>query len=206
MRADTVAKLLGPQAPRPPLTSSQVGTYTVFVATTPLQALDTWAAMSDGTVAVVRAASYRIEWYAPNGERTVTDSVPYTPIPVTNNDKKRVMEDYKHIGSALLAAHPQRTAILAMNYSEPQSWPAVHPPFRGDIEPLVDPEDRIWLATRCASNDDALCNDVIDRIGERAARYRMPPKTRVAGFGKGTVYTILEQKSDKELLQRHPLN
>ena len=93
-----------------------------------------------------------------------------------------------------------------MNYSEPQSWPAVHPPFRGDIEPLVDPEDRIWLATRCASNDDALCNVVIDRIGERAARYRMPPKTRVAGFGKGTVYTILEQKSDKELLQRHPLN
>jgi hypothetical protein len=206
MRPDTVAQLMGPQLPRSPLTNNQVGTFNVFVATTPLQALDTWAAMSDGTVAVIRAASYRIEWYAPNGERTVTDSVPYTPIPVTNNDKKRVMEDYKAVGGALLAASPQRTAILAVTYSEPPSWPALNPPFRGDIVPQVDPDDRIWLATRCASDDGALCYDVIDRTGERVARYRLPPKTRVAGFGKGAVYTAFEQKSDKELLQRHPLN
>lgn len=206
MRMDTVARLMGPQAPRPPMTNTQAGTWTVFVATTPLQSLDTWAAMSDGTVAVVRAASYRIEWYAPNGERSVTDSVPYTPIPVTSNDKKRVVDDYKRIGSALLAANPQRTAILAVTYAEPQQWPAVHPPFRGDIEPVVDPEDRIWLATRCAADDGSMCYDVVDRIGERVARYRVPPKTRVAGFGKGVVYTAVEQKSDKEVLHRHPLN
>ncbi len=179
---------------------------TVFVATTPLQALDTWAAMSDGTVAVVRAASYRIEWYAPNGERTVTDSVPYTPLPVTGNDKKRVLDDYKRVGQALLAASPARTSILAVTYSEPQSWPATHPPFRGDIVPLVDADDRIWLATRCAADDGSLCYDVIDRTGERVERYRVPPKTRVAGFGKNAVYTAHEQKSDKELLQRHPLH
>jgi hypothetical protein len=206
MRPDTVAQLMGPQLPRSPLTNNQVGTFNVFVATTPLQALDTWAAMSDGTVAVIRAASYRVEWYAPNGERTVTDSVPYTPIPVTSNDKKRVLEDYKAVGSALLAASPQRTAILAVTYSEPPSWPTLNPPFRGDIVPQVDPDDRIWLATRCASDDGALCYDVIDRTGDRVARYRLPPKTRVAGFGKGAVYTAFEQKSDKELLQRHPLN
>jgi hypothetical protein len=206
MRPDTVAQLMGPQLPRSPLTNNQVGTFNVFVATTPLQALDTWAAMSDGTVAVIRAASYRIEWYAPNGERTVTDSVPYTPIPVTSNDKKRVLEDYKAVGGALLAASPQRTAILAVTYSEPPSWPTLNPPFRGDVVPQVDPDDRIWLATRCASDDGALCYDVIDRTGERVARYHLPPKTRVVGFGKAAVYTALEQKSDKELLQRHPLN
>lgn len=206
MRPDTVAQLMGPQLPRSPLTNNQVGTFNVFVATTPLQALDTWAAMADGTVAVIRAASYRIEWYAPNGERTVTDSVPYTPIPVTSNDKKRVLEDYKAVGGALLAASPQRTAILAVTYSEPPSWPTLNPPFRGDIVPQVDPDDRIWLASRCASDDGALCYDVIDRTGDRVARYHLPPKTRVAGFGKGAVYTAFEQKSDKEVLQRHPLN
>jgi len=206
MRMDTVARLMGPQAPRPPMTNSQAGTWTVFVATTPLQLLDTWAAMSDGTVAVVRAASYRIEWYAPNGERSVTDSVHYTPFPVTTNDKKRVVDEYKRIGSALLAANPQRTAILAVTYAEPPQWPASHPPFRGDIDPLVDAEDRIWLATRCVTDDGALCYDVIDRIGERVERYRVPPKTRVVGFGKGAIYTAFEQKSDKEVLQRHPLN
>jgi hypothetical protein len=213
MRIDTVAQLMGPQSPRAPQTNNQVGTFTVFVATTPLQALDTWAAMSDGTVAVVRAASYRIEWYAPNGERTVTDSVPYTPLPVTGNDKKRVLDDYKRVlddykrvGQALLAASPARTSILAVTYSEPQSWPATHPPFRGDIVPLVDADDRIWLATRCAADDGSLCYDVIDRTGERVERYRVPPKTRVAGFGKNAVYTAHEQKSDKELLQRHPLH
>jgi hypothetical protein len=182
------------------------GTFQAFVGTGPLQSVDVWAALSDGTVAVVRAASYRVEWFPPIGEHHFTDAVPYTPIPVTKEDKKRVVDVYKALGEAALLANPRRTAFLAVTFEEPSTWPATHPPFRGDIEPQVDPQDRIWLTTRCAKDEQSVCYDVIDRNGARVERYRLPPKTRVVGFGPGVVYTAFEQKSDKDVLQRHPLS
>jgi hypothetical protein len=203
-RPDTIAQLMPAQAPRAPLTNS-VGTYTIFVSSAPLQSVDAWAAYRDGTVAVVRAASYRIDWYAPDGTHTQTDSIPFTPVPVSNNDRKRVMEDYTKIGEASLAALPTRTSILAVAYEEPTAWPTTHPPFRGDITPLVDGKDRLWLATRCATDENASCYDVIARDGTRAMRYRFPVRTLVVGFGKDAMYTVNAVKRDKQLLQRQPL-
>ena len=158
------------------------------------------------TIAVVRAASYRVEWFPLVGDHLFTDAVPYTPIPITKEDKKRVVEAYKKVGERQLANLPARTSILAVTYEEPSTWPATHPPFRGDVEALVDPQDRIWLATRCVKDEEATCYDVIGRDGARAERFKLPPKTRVVGFGPGVVYTVFEQKSDKDVLQRHPLS
>ena len=203
-RPDTIAQLMPPQAPRAPLTNS-VGSFVVYVGTAPLQQVDAWAVLRDGTVAVVRSASYRIDWFAPDGTRSQTDSIPFTPVPVTSSDKKRIVEEYKPVGEAALAALPTRTSILAMTFEEPLAWPAMHPPFRGDMAPLVDARDRIWLATRCATDDQAMCYDVIGRDGVRAQRFRMPPRTIVVGFGRDVVYTAIVQKSDKSILQRHVL-
>lgn len=209
-RLDTLAQLMPPQAPRNPAQPGAgvnlSGTFTVFVSTAPLQSVDNWAVLSDGTVGVIRAATYRIEWFAPDGTKSSSEPIPFAPIAVTSGDRKKVMEDYKVIGDAALAALPSRTSILAVAYDEPASWPTTHPPFRGDITPLVDSRDRMWLATRCAKDEQALCYDVIGRDGTRVTRYHLPPKLRVVGFGKDVVYTINEQKSDKDVLQRHPLN
>ncbi len=203
-RPDTVAQLMPAQAPRAPMTNS-VGTFMVFVSSAPLQAIDAWAVMRDGTVAVARAASYRIDWYAPDGSHTQTDSIPFNAIPVSSSDRKRVVEDYKKVGEAALAVLPTRTSILAVTYEEPSAWPTVHPPFRGDIMPQVDGKDRIWLATRCASDEQSTCYDVIARDGTRETRFKLPGRTIVIGFGANTVYTLNIQKSDKQILQRYPL-
>src|SRR5690606_7639560 len=37
----------------------------------PLAARDEWAVAPDGRVAIVRPEPYRVEWIAPNGERTM---------------------------------------------------------------------------------------------------------------------------------------
>ena len=39
-----------------------------------------------------------------------------------------------------------------------------------------------------------------------AERYRLPPKTRVLAVSQDAVFTVNEQKDDKPVLQRHPLN
>jgi hypothetical protein len=206
LRPDTVVSLMPVQQPRNPSILQTTGTFQIFVGTAPVQAVDAWAALSDGTVAVVRAASYRVEWFPLVGEHVFTDAVPYTPIPITKEDKKRVVEAYKAVGDKALENLPQRTAILSVTYEEPSTWPPTHPPFRGDVDPLVDPQDRIWLTTRCGKDEQANCYDVIGRNGARAERYKLPPKTRVVGFGPGVVYTAFAQKSDKVQLQRHPLS
>ena len=205
LRYDTVAQLMPAQAPRAPATNT-VGTFTVHVSSAPLQSVDVWAAYGDGTVAVVRAATYRIEWFALDGTTTSTDPVPFTPVAVTEGDRKRVVEAYRQVGDEMLKSLPTRTSILAVAYEDPPSWPTTHPPFRSDITPLVDRQERLWLATRCWRDEQALCYDVIDRHGQRVARYRLPPKSRLVAFGPDVAYTIDEQKSDKDVLQRHPLS
>ncbi|MBL0169426.1 MAG: hypothetical protein IPP90_01690 [Gemmatimonadaceae bacterium] len=204
LRFDTIAQLMPAQSPRPPLSpnSSNAGTMVVYIGTAPVQSVDVWAAYADGTVAVVRAATYRIEWFSPDGSRTSAEPVAYAPIPVTSGDRKRVVEEFKRAADAALQSNPMRTAILAINYDEPASWPTTHPPFRGDIAPLVDARDRLWLATRCNKDEQSLCYDVIDRSGVRVDRYKLPPRTMIVGFGKDVVYTFVDSK---DILQRHPL-
>ena len=101
-----------------------------------------------------------------------------------------------------LVYKPQWIDWLPHSYDEPASWPATHPPFRGDLVPLVDLRDRLWLATRCAKEEQSLCYDVIDRTGARVERYRLPPKTSIVGFGKDAAYSFLESKG---IVQRHAL-
>ena len=205
LRTDTVAQLMPPQSPRAPQTNNQVGTWTAFIGTSPLQPVDAWTALSDGTVAVIRAATYRVEWFPLVGEHEFSEPVPYMPIAVSADDRKVVVDSFKTLAQAALQSSPQRTAILTVTYQEPTTWPTTHPPFRGDVAPMVDRLDRIWLTTRCATDARALCYDVLDKRGARVARYRLPAQARVVGFGAGTVYTALAQKDDKDLLQRHAL-
>lgn len=205
LRLDTVAQLMPGQAPRAPMTNNTVGTWTAYIGTTPLQPIDAWTAFSDGTVAVIRAATYRVEWFPLVGEHEFSEPVPYLPIAVTNLDREIVADSFKTAARVALRTSPLRTAILAATFKEPPVWPTTHPPFRGDVPPLVDRQDRIWLTTRCVGDERARCYDVLDRRGVRVARYRLPSTTRIIGFGAGTVYTAVAQKDDKDVVQRHLL-
>jgi hypothetical protein len=201
---DTVTQLMPAQAPRQPLLNPTLATYTAYIGTQPLQAVDTWTVLSDGTVAVVRGASYKIDLFAPDGTRSQVGPVPYTPIPVSKDDKKRLIDEYKGNVGQMLRTNPRAANGATVGFEEPTSWPDNNPPFRADIAPHVDRQDRIWLATRCAKDDQARCYDVIDRTGARVARYRLPPKTSIVAFGAGSVYTVSQAK-DKDALQRHVL-
>lgn len=203
---DTVAQLMSAQQPRAPQMSTSVATFSVYVGTSPVQSLDTWTAFADGTVAVIRSTPYHIDLYNLDGTRSQLEPIPTLSIPLSSGDKKRVVDAYKQITADVLKNDPRRTAILAVAYEEPQAWPQNNPSFRGDVVPLVDDQDRIWLQTRCQSDEQAVCYDVISRAGARVERYKLPPKTTVVGFGKGTVFTALEQKSDKSQLQRHAID
>lgn len=202
---DTIVQLMPAQAPKAPVPGSGMSTLTVHVGTTPLQAVDAWTVLRDGTVAVVRASPYRVERIGPDGTRVRSETIPFTPVAVSGNDRKRIVDEYKKGTQTMLQNMPRRPSDQIVLYEEPSSWPTTHPPFRSDIAPLVDPRDRIWVATRCAKDEQALCYDVLTRDGARADRFRLPPRTRVVGFGTEAVYTVNDAKDDRHVLQRHPM-
>jgi hypothetical protein len=201
---DTAAQVMPAQAPKPPVMGSG-GNYKVYANTSALQPVDTWAPLSDGTVMILRAANYRVDLIGLDGTRVSLGPVPFAPVAVTDDDRKRVMDDNKRTVEEALRNNPRRTSISTIAVEEPSTWPTTHPPFRGDLAPVVDPIDRVWVVTRCEKDVKARCYDVIDRDGQRQGRVRLPDRTMVIGFGAVSLYTLDVQKPDKPVLQRHSL-
>lgn len=202
---DSLAQFLPLARPRTPQASTTTGTRVYYVAANPLFPADVWAAYDDGGIAVVRSSGYRIDFIAVNGERLRSDSIPYPEIAVTDKDRKRVVKSFKDSTADVLRVSADRVQTASVVYEDPTSWPTVHPPFRGDVTPVVGPGDLLWLPVRCTSTEDAQCYDVIDRNAKRVARWQLPDETYIVGFGKGVVYTWNKQKRGKEHVQRHPL-
>ncbi len=202
---DSLGQILPLAPPRAPLASSTTGTRTFYTPAAPLLPADVWAAFDDGGIAIVRPNGYRIDFVAVDGSRARTDSIPYPGIPVTDQDRKRVLKHFRDSTAEVLRTSAERTQTSSVVFAEPANWPTVHPPFRGDLAPVVGPGDRLWLPVRCTTTEAAQCYDVIDRQGKRVDRWQLPDETYIVAFGKSGVYSYDRQKRGKERLQRHPL-
>lgn len=201
---DTILQLLPPQQPRSSVMNPTAGSLSLFAGTESLQSVDTWAALSDGTVVVVRAGGYRLDLIAPDGSRTTAGPIAFPRIAVTEGDRKRITAAFKRAMTDQIAANPRMAAIRLVLFEEPSSWPVTHPPFRGDVSARVDRRDHMWLSTRCAKLEQATCYDVISREGVRVMRVRLPEKSTLLGFGNDAIYTTTEEKGGKLVVQRYP--
>ncbi|MBL0938707.1 MAG: hypothetical protein IBJ03_07420 [Gemmatimonadaceae bacterium] len=201
---DTAVQIMPAPAPRAPLMNPG-GAYTVYASPVGILPVDAWAPLSDGTIMVLRAASYRVDLVGTDGTRASVGPVPYNAVPVTDDDRKRIMDDMRRSTELALRNNPRRTSISTINIEEPKTWPATHPPFRSDATPVVDPIDRVWLSVRCEKSARDTCFDVIDRDGQRLSRVRFPGRTAIVGFGAVSIYTVDLQKPDKPVIQRHAL-
>ena len=64
------------------------------------------------------------------------------------------------------------------------------------------PNGDLWVARLRAVSDEAPLYDVIDASGKVVSHVILPKKSRVVGFGKGTVYVIRIDDDDAQYLQR----
>lgn len=71
------------------------GTFTFEETINPLPVTDAWAVLADGTVAVVRAADYRIEFLQPEGTWTSSAKLPYEWRRLTDEDKERLVDSVR---------------------------------------------------------------------------------------------------------------
>jgi hypothetical protein len=164
-----------------------------------------WGVASDGSVARVLPAPFQVVWYPPNGRPQAGPVVPYTPIRVTEADRREFVEQQKRNKPQMIAIGPGGRSAAPPPGSIQQPTPEFEetkPPFSGNQSVLVAPEGEVWVLRSRPASDRTPAYDVFDRSGRPARRVTLEPGSRVVGFGSGTVYTVKLDDEDLEHLQR----
>jgi len=181
----------------------------------PLNPADTWMALPDGRVAVVRVADYHVDFVSANGRVKRGTPIPYVPVRVTSADKVAEEERRNRArqnagrGRSLTPASPSdapaQGAPPSNNAPLPplKDWPEVKPPFRWIEAIHAGPNGEVWLQRTEPAGAKGSIFDVINAQGAVTHQVRVPEGWTLVAFGNGTVYTIKHDADDLVYLQRH---
>ena len=169
---------------------------------------DDWVALPDGGVAVIRAATYRVDWYSPSGVRTVGPVVKTEAIRVTDADKEQIkkerlalMQSARPRNGGATASAPAPAAMVGM---PDLTFPAVKPPFEVGST-LARPNGEVWVLQSRAARDRVAVYDVFTKADGLIGRVAFPPATRLVGFGNATLYTVRVDDDDLQYFERWSL-
>jgi hypothetical protein len=82
-------------------------------------------------------------------------------------------------------------------------WPETLPAFSGNDAVQMTPEGQVWVQRVKPASDKTPSYDVFDGAGKLVGSVTLRPKSRVAGFGKGTVYVVRSDEDDLQYLERY---
>jgi hypothetical protein len=194
------------------LISPRAGMTAIYSAFNPLPLTDEWALMPDGTVAVVRASDYHIDWWAPDGTRTSSPKIPFDWKRISLEERQALLDSVKMADSVRRAALPPppppppgvvQTPRMPFQTVDAEDMWDFYPPIRpGQVK--VDPDGNIWiLPSTSSATGSGLVYDVVNRSGTLVERVRLPAGRNLAGFGPGqTVYMIYAPSPQRILLER----
>jgi hypothetical protein len=181
----------------------------------PFSSRDGWAVGTDGRIVVVRSDPYRVDTRAPAGERTRGAVVSSQEIPVTPADKdaylKGLQAERRSMAVAGDGRGSGRQAAAAPSGPQPPppnaedfDWPARMPYFDA-ASVQVSPTGELWCERARARGDDIPVYDVFGAGGRLVRRVTFPARTRLVGFGDGTLYAARSDEDDLQYLERYRL-
>lgn len=164
---------------------------------------DVWAVAPDGWVAVVSAAPYRVRWIPPAGSEVQGPALPFTPLPVTKEDRDAARTTTTNRPPATVTTRgPNGDRVVPMPRPNVEPLFADTKPAFGTQVPQIDPTGRIWIE-RHVAHGAAPLYDVIDRRGNLVDRIVFPMGTRLGGFGPGVLYAVRTDEDDLLYVQRY---
>lgn len=175
---------------------------------------DEWAVMTDGTVAVVRARDYHVDFFDVDGVKRSSPKLPYDWKRLTEEDKIARVDSMKLMIDSVNSAGGRKYgfSVRVMRSADGASridsggseisWKPLSqvadyvPPIRqGAVK--ADADNNLWiLPTTTAQGGTGVLLDVVNRKGELFQRVRLPANTLPLGFGKGGV-VYLARTTDK---------
>ena len=202
---DTAAWIVGP---KPQVTALGGGRRFQMVLGTGkiFEPQEAWGVAGDGGVVRVTPSPYQVIWYGPGAKPATGPVVPYSPLPVTQADKDAVIEARKRGGGGTFFAMGRNgggTAPRKIDLPDPEFAPT-KPPFQGQSAVSVSPDGEVWVERTQPAGAKQPVYDVFNRAGRLVERVTLNPRSRVVGFGAGTVYVVRQDQDDLEYLQRFP--
>jgi hypothetical protein len=173
---------------------------------------EAWAVAGDGSIARVFPDPYRVVWLHGKGAPVTGPVVPYSPIKVTEADKKEILDaQRRNPGTRIMIGGPPGGGGGGgppPNFQPPApEFADTKPPFESGIgiqgSVLATPEGEVWVLRTRPAGDKTPSYDVFDRTGTLVKKVSLNPSSRVAGFGKGTVYVVRTDEDDLQYLQRY---
>lgn len=198
---DTVATLRAP-VQKIVISRRSNGAFDQQVAVNPIPLADDWTALPDGTIAIIRASDYHIDWVAPDGKKSSSPPMPFDWRPISPEEKRAIVDSTKR---ALQSAQSRSVSASGAPSGESQpemsftvdaaDIPDAYPSVRAR-QTRADLEGRVWiLPTATAAASAGLLYDVVDRSGKIVERVSLPTGRALVGFGKGnTLYLGATQR------------
>lgn len=174
---------------------------------------DGWDVTPDGRLARVTPDPFRVLWTTGGGKWTPGPTLAYKPIPVTEKDKEAERERRRRARPMMIVQGgpgPGGRAPAAPPNPQDQEleFEPVKPPFEsgfglGGRTVYAAPDGEIWVLRTRPAGDNTPSYDVFDRTGALVKRVTLNPRSRVVGFGKGTVYVARSDEDDLLYLERY---
>jgi hypothetical protein len=174
------------------------GNVTRRTVLNPFDVSDEWAVLPNGTIAIVRAHDYHIDWLDPDGTKRSTPKMPLDWIRLSDEEKQRKVDAWKPYAARLSAAQPPERLPFAygprrltntVELVGADALPDYEPPLSPGAV-MADLDGNLWIAPRTAIPDGSggLRYDVVDSSGRIVERVTVPKGRRIAAFGpRGTV-------------------
>lgn len=195
--------------PKPTVQASgSANSRSISIRPVPMAPEDAWGVAPDGRIGVARIATDEVQWWLPDGRRVTGPPVPYTPVKVTEADKKAWQAQAARGGISVNNDNGKMTvspAQLAPQPIDPSiQWPATKPAFPANAVRIA-PNGDLWELRSTAASDPLPLYYVFNSSGNLVKQVRLPAQTRLVAFGKTSIYLVRRDADDLEYLERYKL-
>ncbi len=169
----------------------------------PFSPMDAWAALPDGSVAVARATTYRMDWYR-NGVSTAGPTIEYDPIRINQAEKEAWADGQSNQHGMFVAGDGGGSRALEMARPDIDEieFPDYKPPF--PVSGIrATPDGQIWVQRYQRHNEERALFDVFNEHGGLIKQVLLPAGRRLIGFGDGVLYAVMTDEDDLEWLERY---
>ena len=182
----------------------------------PVQMVDDWAVLSDGSIALVRGIDYHVDFLGAN-EPVAGPKVPFEWKALTDEDKvalidsvKRTMTTSQGVANApAMAGHggmtmgPGGHTLSAVTLVPPTELPDFMPAFNTGAS-RGDADGNLWIRTtaRRAGAIGGPIYDVLDRTGKLIDRVQVPAGRTIVGFAPGGIVYLVGREASGDVIER----
>jgi hypothetical protein len=193
----------------------------------PVQNVDSWAVMSDGTLAIVRGRDLHVDWLGADGKWTSSPKIAFDWERLDDARKLQLIDSSAKAAESMVERLNARKAVgpggggsggrgggagggAGRGAATPIPEVVVHAdvaelpdyvPSIGERAAVGDVDNNLWILTSTRV-DGRPVYDIVNRRGELIDRVQLPAFRTIAGFGPGVIFMAVADGSSGVRLER----